>query len=309
MPTVSVVLPTRDRGEDLRRFLASLLVQTVLPGELVVVDCGASVEALARGALEGSGIALIYARSAPGTSLQRNVGIDLSHGEILFFLDDDMVLEPDYIARTLEAFEVPMEPPVGGVMGSHIHFALDPPLKRTLSHWLGLPHTAPGDRSLLYVTGGVRWLTDPSGVVPIPAAATGRVAYRRECLDEERFAEFLPGYTFAEDVELAFRIAKRWTIVHQPAARLDHRHSEVARVGYGDRIARVMFARWYFFTRHREKTPKNLLAFAVAHTAETAQLCAMVLRQRRDRPGPTVRGVARGYRLCVEDLGRRVRGG
>ncbi|MFH1466083.1 MAG: glycosyltransferase family 2 protein [Pseudomonadota bacterium] len=308
MPSVSVVLPTRNRGEDLRLFLDSLVIQTVMPDELVVVDSGESVEALLREALEGSGIDLIYARSAPGTSLQRNVGIDLSRGEILFFLDDDMVLEPDYIARTLEAFEVPMEPPVGGVMGSHIHFALDPPLKRRLSHLLGLPHTAPGDASLLYVTGGVRWLTEPSGIVPIPAAATGRVAYRRACLEQERFAEFLPGYTFAEDVELAFRIAKRWTIVHQPAARLDHRHSEAARVGYGDRIARVMFARWYFFANHREKTPKNLLSFAIAHTAETAQLTAMVLRQRRDRPAPTARGVARGYRLCAQDLAKRLRG-
>ena len=305
---VSIVLPTMNRGEDMRAFLDSLLQQTVLPGELVVVDAGASVEVLLEAALDGSGIRLVYARSEPGTSLQRNTGIDLSRGEYLFFLDDDMVLEPPYIERTLEAFEVPMDPPVGGVMGSQINVPPDSARKRALFHLFGIAHTAPGDHSELYISGGVRWLADPSAVVRIPAAATGRVAYRRVCLDQERFSEFLPGYTFAEDVELAVRIARRWAIVHQPAARLDHRHSAAGRVGYDDRVSRVMYSRFYFFSRHRSKNPRNLLAFAWAHSGETAQLVGVGLLKRGTGVGPLVRGVAHGYRLCLEDLGRGLLG-
>ncbi len=305
---VSIVLPTMNRGEDMRAFLDSLLAQTVLPGELVVVDAGEPVEALLREALEGSGIELVYLKSDPGTSLQRNLGIDRARGEFLFFLDDDMVLEPAYIEATLEAFAVPMDPPVGGVMGSQINVPPDSAPKRALYGLLGIAHTAPGDDSELYISGGVRWLAEPSGVVPIPAAATGRVAYRAACLEAERFSEFLPGYTFAEDVELAVRIARSWTIVHQPAARLDHRHSAAGRVGYGDRVSRVMYSRFYFFSRHRDKTPRNLAAFAWSHSGETAQLVGVGLK-RGTGVRPLVKGVAHGYRLCLEDIGRGLFGG
>ena len=299
---VSVVLPTMNRGEDIRAFLASLCAQTVLPGELVVVDAGEPVESILRDALAGSGIELVYMNSEPGTSLQRNVGVDRARGEFLFFLDDDMVLEPDYIERSLEAFALPMDPPVGGVMGSQINIPPDSLPIRTIYRLFGIAHTAPGDDCELYISGGMRWLADPSRVVPIPAAATGRVAYRAACLAKERFSVFLPGYTFAEDVELAVRIARDWTIVHQPAARLDHRHSAAGRVGYGDRISRVMYSRFYFFTQHRDKSPRNLLAFAWSHTGETAQLAAVGLIKRRTGIAPVVRGVAQGYRLCLRDL-------
>ncbi len=305
---VSVVLPTMNRGEDMRVFLDALRTQTVLPDELVVVDAGEPVEPVLRDGLEGSGIELVYRRSEPGTSLQRNLGIDLARGAFLFFLDDDMVLEPDYIERSLEAFELPMDPPVGGVMGSQINIPADSPLIQRLYHLFGIAHTASGDDCQLYISGGVRWLADPSRVVPIPAAATGRVAYRAECLAQERFSEFLPGYTFAEDVELAVRIAKRWTIVHQPAARLDHRHSAAGRVGYGDRISRVMYSRFYFFSQHRSKTPRNLAAFLWSHSGETAQLAAVGLLKRKTGLRPVLGGVLHGYQLCLKDLvgaGRR----
>lgn len=301
-PSTSVVLPTMNRGEDLRDFLVALRAQTVLPDELVVVDAGEPVEAILREGLEGSGIELVYTQSTPGTSSQRNLGIDLARGEILFFLDDDMILERDYVERSLEAFELPMEPPVGGVMGSQINVPADSLRKRLLYGLFGIAHTAPGDDSVLYVHGGVRWLEDPSRVVPIPAAATGRVAYRRACFEGERFSEFLPGYTFAEDVELAVRIARNWTIVHQPAAKLDHRHSAAGRVGYGDRVSRVMYSRYYFFTRHRDRSLGNLARFAWCHTGETAQLAGVGLFKRKTGLSPVLKGVLHGYRLCAEDL-------
>ncbi len=305
---ISVVMPTMNRGKELEAFLASLCAQTVTPGELVVVDAGEPVEALLRAGLQGSGIRLVYERSEPGTSLQRNVGIGLSTGEFLFFLDDDMVLEPDYFERTMEAFELDADVPVGAVMGTVTNLPADSAFKAKILGLMGISHVSAGDDSKLYMGGGVRWLTDPSRPVFVPAVATGRVAYRRECLEQEAFSEFLPGYTFAEDVELAFRVGRRWSLVHQPAARLEHRHAAAGRVGYGDRVSRIMYSRWYFFTRHRARTPGNLAAFVWTHTGETAQLTAVGLL----RPGTGVtrllRGVARGYKLCLKDLGRGVFG-
>jgi len=303
--SVSVVLPTMNRAEDLAAFLPSLRAQTRRPDELVVVDAGEPVQALLEQGLEGSGIRLVYLRSEPGTSLQRNLGIERASGEVLFFLDDDMVLRPDYVERSLACFDLPMDPPVGGVMGSQVNIPPDGPAKRAIYGLFGISHTAPGDVPRLYVHGGMRFLAEPSRTVPIPAAATGRVAYLRACFETERFAEFLPGYTFAEDVELAFRIARRWSLVHCPEARLEHHHSPAGRVGYGDRISRVMYARWYFFARHRPRDPRHLAALAWCHTGEVAQLALVGLLRKGAPPAELLRGIARGYRLCLADLRRQ----
>ncbi len=298
---ISVILPTMNRRRELPGFLEHLLAQTRLPEELVVVDAGSDpVQDLLSEALEGTPVALIYTRAAPGTSTQRNIGIDRSRGEILFFLDDDMMLEPDYIERSLECFALDYDPPVGGVMGTCTNEPSGS-LERT-RRLLGLTHDSPeGQDPALYTAGGVRWLARPRQVTPVPVAGTGRVAYRRECLEAERFDDFLPGYTYAEDVELAFRIAKRWTIVQTPHARLFHKHSPAARVSLPDRSGRVLYSRFYFFRRHRRKTPRNLAAFAWSTAGLTGWLLATGVA-RRAGVRPMLRGIAGGYRRCLDDL-------
>jgi glycosyltransferase involved in cell wall biosynthesis len=300
-PRTSVILPTLDRPADLARFLTSLVAQTVRPDELVVVDAGTSVETQVVEALVGSGIRPVYLRSRPGTSVQRNVGIAVATGEILFFLDDDMVLEPDYVARSLEGFALPFDPPVGAVMGTITNMGPEPAPLAFLYGLLGVSHFTTGDTCHLYPTGGSRWLVAPSRPVPVPVVATGRVAYRREALGEERFTEFLPGYTFAEDVELAIRVARRWTLVQHPDARLAHHHSPAGRVGYGDRVGRVLFSRYYFFARHTEKTARNVALFALGHTSEVAQVSLAGLLGRKAGPLGLARGLMRGYRRCLRD--------
>ncbi|MFH1466117.1 MAG: glycosyltransferase family 2 protein [Pseudomonadota bacterium] len=305
--SLSVILPTMDRPADLGRFLASLLAQTVRPEELVVVDAGASVEARVAEAVAGSGIRLVYLRSTPGTSLQRNVGIEAARGEILFFLDDDMVLEPDYVARSLEGFELPFDPPVGAVMGTITNMGPEPAPLALLYGLLGVSHFTTGDVCHLYPTGGSRWLVAPSRPVPVPVVATGRVAYRRDALGEERFSEFLPGYTFAEDVELAIRVGRRWTLLQHPGARLAHHHSPVGRVGYGDRVGRVLFSRYHFFAHHTEKTALNAILFGLGHSSEVAQISLAGLLGRKAGPLELGRGLARGYGRCVREALNRTR--
>jgi glycosyltransferase involved in cell wall biosynthesis len=78
-PQVSVIVPTLNRRADLLEFCASLRAQTVRPLELIVVDAGqvTDMEQALIEALAGSGIGLTYRRSRAGTSLQRNVALDL----------------------------------------------------------------------------------------------------------------------------------------------------------------------------------------------------------------------------------------
>ena len=105
--TVSVLVPTRNRPDDLGTFVRSLVAQTRKPEELVVVDSSdpaVPVEDIVRRGLEGSGIVLLYSRSEPGTSLQRNVAVGMAHGVlfVLFTLVAVMAkIEHDWTLRRL----------------------------------------------------------------------------------------------------------------------------------------------------------------------------------------------------------------
>ncbi len=97
-PKSSFVIATRSRPDDLLRTVESLVAQTVLPDELAIVDSSDATPT--REAIEklcaDNGLSLDYFHPAPrGLTVQRNVGIDRTTGDIVFFVDDDVRLEPD----------------------------------------------------------------------------------------------------------------------------------------------------------------------------------------------------------------------
>lgn len=309
-PRVSVVVPTLDRHEDLARFTASLAAQTVRPHELVVVDAGAlpGTDALLLRGLAGTGVALRYARSAPGTSLQRNVAIGLVHGDVVFFFDDDVVLDPDYVERSLECFDDAGT--VGVVMGVFKNEQGPPSAARNLyCSVFGLTHMAADDDARMFRSGHMRWSASPSRVIPLPAAAGGMVAYRRECLADQRFAEFLPGYTHNEDVEFSHRVARDgWRIVQTPHARLVHHVSPVNRVKLPERAARMIYGKYWFFKEHQPKDLPHLAAFAWSNVGLAGLFLAGSLVSGDPPPRRMAAGLLLGWRRCVDDLRGRTPG-
>jgi GT2 family glycosyltransferase len=101
----SIVIPTRDRVEELRELLRSAYVQTV-PVEVLVMDDGDSEtvgEMIRREFPEVRYYRLGFGR---GPAFQRNRGIELASCDIVFPLDDDAVLvSPPTIEQTLAEFD------------------------------------------------------------------------------------------------------------------------------------------------------------------------------------------------------------
>jgi GT2 family glycosyltransferase len=308
-PSISVVVPTLNRRDDLLALCADLRAQTVRPGELVVVDAGqvADMEAAMRAALEGSGIALVYRRSAAGTSLQRNIALGLVQGEVLFFFDDDLLIAPDFIERALEVFQTESVPPVGGVLAT---FDQPPRPQGWQQRWFKLfgmtratASDDPADPPRMSRAGGVVWVGEPRGPVRVPVASGGRTAFLRAAIGDERFDEFLPGYTLNEDVEFSFRIAKTWAIVQSPAVRCYHKRSDEGRIDYGDRLSRLVYANFYFFRKHRPKDLPHLAAFAWNNLGIAAFYVGVgTLRAPAGQRRRVLRGLREGYARVWADL-------
>ena len=102
MSTLSVVIATKDRAAFLEHALASLEAQTGAPTfETIVVDNGSSdatpevVRATqARGRMATSLVSL----ARPNRAAARNAGIAAAGGELIAFVDDDVVLPPHFLA-------------------------------------------------------------------------------------------------------------------------------------------------------------------------------------------------------------------
>ena len=98
MPSVSIIVPTYNRPELLRRALASCRGQTCRDFELIVVnDAGVDVAAIAA-EFDAAYIPLAKNRGLAGA---RNAGVAQAQGIYLAFLDDDDLLLPEHLARLL----------------------------------------------------------------------------------------------------------------------------------------------------------------------------------------------------------------
>ena len=92
----SVVIATRDRAALLDGALRSLAAQVGAPAiEAIVVDNG-STDAT-RAVVEAHGAQYVYA-AQPNRALARNAGVARATGEIVLFIDDDVVLPPFFAA-------------------------------------------------------------------------------------------------------------------------------------------------------------------------------------------------------------------
>ncbi|SEH11663.1 glycosyltransferase family 2 protein [Thermoleophilum album] len=100
-PAVSVVVPTRDRPDELALALASLSrLRGREQAELIVVDDGSrdsTAERLAR----AHGARYLRHRQAAGLNAARNTAIDAAESELIAFVDDDVVVPEQWLCELL----------------------------------------------------------------------------------------------------------------------------------------------------------------------------------------------------------------
>jgi glycosyltransferase involved in cell wall biosynthesis len=105
--STSVLIITHNRHQDLRRALASVFTQTILPREIVVVDDGSTPPVLLDELQVPPALSLRLIRNAvpSGPARARNIGIGAAEGAWIAFLDDDDEFKPNKIEAIAAALD------------------------------------------------------------------------------------------------------------------------------------------------------------------------------------------------------------
>jgi len=224
LPTIAVVVCTKDRPLALRETLESIWLQSRRPDELIIIDDGrpdaGAVEWIEE-RCRSLGICHLYRRNpSPGLTKARNLAADLATSDVLLYLDDDVTCDVNLLARIASHMR---DPAVAGV-GARV---IEPSFSRfgarlyqagyRLAGWWAVSPRAnpsqPRPRAL-NAAQGVRRATWLSGAA---------MALRRGIIREHRFDENLGGYALGEDREMGYRLASQYWLLESAAARVIHR--------------------------------------------------------------------------------------
>lgn len=214
MPTASVVICayTAERWGQLVAAVRSVQAQTAVPQQVVVVvDHNESL--LGRARRELPGVTTVPNREARGLSGARNSGVAVATGEVVAFLDDDAVAEPEWLERLLARYG---DPAVLGVGGS-----IDP-------DWVdGRPAGFPAEFQWVV---GCSYRGLPTTAAPVRNLVGANMSVRRDVL--QRAGGFRSGIgrvgrlpVGCEETELCIRARNLFPageFVFEPAARVAH---------------------------------------------------------------------------------------
>jgi glycosyltransferase involved in cell wall biosynthesis len=205
-PEISVVVPTRDRPERLRRCLARLSAQTVAGRiEIVVVDDGSDDLDSVAAAVETTEAARLVRQPRRGPGAARNTGVRAARAPIACFTDDDCEPVAAWAAALCEALAAGADVVAG--------------------------HTEPGDPANRHVVAS-QLITNYFALhSAVPFAASNNVASTVRLLREVPFDEEYPDAA-GEDRDWCQRLAAAgYRIERRPAAAVVH-HQELTARGF-----------------------------------------------------------------------------
>jgi mycofactocin system glycosyltransferase len=197
---VTVVIPVRDRPEQLERLLSALEVTRRL-----VVDDASSDPARTRAIAEGAGAEVIALPANLGPSAARNAGLAQAGTPLVAFIDSDCVPEDGWLEPLLAHFNDPL---VAAVAPRILPVGVTPPT--SLSRYEAVRSSL--DR------GDAPGLVRPMSRIPyVPSAA---LVVRRAAVPDVLFDPRLRG---GEDVDAVWRLMQAgWDVRYEPGATVRH---------------------------------------------------------------------------------------
>ncbi len=252
----SIVIPSYNGLGLLTLYLDSVIREVAAAGEgheIIVVDDGGTDDTAAFLREHYPRVILLALTRNGGFQRTCNWGAHVATGEVIIFLNNDMAVQPGFLAPLLRHFADPhvfavsarsLIPLANGGRGNESITAMS----WERGGWL-VTYPALADLTLL---------TD--SVVPIAYAFGGAVAVdRQKFLALGGFDALYAPWT-VEDIDLSYRAWKRgWRILYEPSSVVHHQHSATIGAHKGKYRRQVMARNYFLFTWKNMTSPRLLI--------------------------------------------------
>ena len=254
---ISAIIPTVGRPDALRICLQSLAKQSVPIAEVIVVHCGddTATKDIANESdwIEAGMQVRYFHHQERNCARQRNFAASEATYPYLLLIDDDIEIASDWVEELLKPFESDHE--VAATMGRVMNQPMPPTflwrMYRTLLHGreeglkpgrmvgAALPNGFPADaREWIrceWIGGGI--------------SAICRSAF----ISVGGFASFFSGSSPGEDLDLGYRLSRKWKVYYVPTASCTHHQSSTGREDVDEHQYLSMRSRFGILTATMQK--------------------------------------------------------
>lgn len=247
----SVVIPTRNRSQKLEKCLKALFEQDYDHSqfEIVVVDDGSTdntQEVLEKIKAQSPVQLHIFRQENRGQGAARNKGIEESHGKIILFLGDDIVVSKDVLREHDKIHRLHPEEnaAVLGFITWHPNLPVTP-LMRFMER----------GGAILGKFGGQQFAFDllkGKNIADHRFFYTSNISLKRSLLQKQKFDPQFASYGW-EDIELGYRLEKQAGLVlyYMPTAIAYHDHA-VNCEQWANRMRKVGSSSWIIHKKYPE---------------------------------------------------------
>lgn len=217
-PLVSIIIPVYNAAQDLYRCLEAVKSSSYPSYEVIVVD-DASTDRTAEVA-RGNGASVLQLPTQSGPAAARNYGAKKAKGDILLFVDSDVLIKQETIALVVKDFS--KYPEIGALFGSYDD---NPAEENFVSQYKNLLHHFVHQISR---TEAVTFWAGCGAVRKKVFYAVGgfdKDKYSRPCIEDIELGYRLKkmGYRILLDKDLQVKHLKKWTLQSLLRADIFHR--------------------------------------------------------------------------------------
>ncbi len=288
----SLIVCTYKRPDALFKLLESVVLQSLYPDQILIID-GSPKDATKEMLLDKKYPKLEYYKVDAihrGLTKQRNYGIQkVAEGsEIVCFLDDDIVLTPEYFQNLIATYSQNSDAlGVGGYILDEVQwkrnsvgkavefdeFEMDDYVRKlgsrnVLRKKLGLlSDQAPGIMPEFSNGLSIGFLPPSGKTYPVEFFMGGVASYRKELFEKISFSSYFEGYGLYEDMDFCLRASKIGQLYVNTAAQLYHYHEEAGRpnrFNYGKMVIRNGWYVWrvkYPYPKYKAQLKWHSIAF------------------------------------------------
>ncbi len=304
--SISAIIPTVGRSELLRASLESLLHQTRRVEEVIVVHCGHDAET--RKVIddvrwrEGGMDVRYFHYPERNCAAQRNFAVTHASHDNLLLVDDDVEVEPHWVEELCKPIWTDRS--VGATMGCLVN----QPMATPTFFWR-IYRTILYGRTKGFEPGHLIGAALPNGfpvtadtLIPCEWIRGGASAIKREAFESVGgFASFFSGSSPGEDLDLGYRLSRKWKVYYVPSAKCIHHQAPSGREASDQHQYLSMRSRFGILTISMGKKRSAALAHIglwalVQFLSELASLRHGVFRSDLPRAWS---GRLRGFLSCI----------